>query len=92
MATYAERKQQYKARYRALIEQLGGTCAECGTMENLTIDHKFGCKFKHNMVSSWERVVIYEREAKSGLLRVLCMNCNRIHLPILKEVLDEVPF
>ena len=79
-SNYEARKAKYKARYAALIAQLGGKCENCGTTCDLTIDHwngrNWGCRPETK--SSWHRVVIYEREHNKGLVRCLCCSCNAV--------------
>lgn len=67
----------WKAR-RALIRELGGKCelCPCRDIERLEIDHKFGKTWRSRSISSSSRVCRCRREAKLGLLRVLCKSCN----------------
>ena len=78
LVPYTVRKARYKVRYAALIQRLGGKCENCGAITKLSVDHwdrqDWGCH--HRKKSSWQRVVIYEREEKDGKLRVLCCGCN----------------
>ncbi len=73
----AKRQRAWARRaYDRLIIELGGRCAQCGSVSALTIDHVDGCDFDHNTVEWSHRISIYRREAKEGLLQVLCDKCN----------------
>ena len=60
-----------KARKRLLTE-LGGKCVVCGATERLHIDHIHGKDWIANKHSQGHRLSIYRREAKQGLLQILC--------------------
>ena len=64
-----------------LMEQLGGACAGCGTKTKLEFDHPKGRKWVASKKSRWMRMVLYRREAKQGLIRILCETCNKGNLP-----------
>lgn len=66
-----------KAR-RRLVFELGGRCELCRStvLDDLEIDHKYGRTWTPREVSSSARVSRYRREARLGLLRVLCKSCN----------------
>lgn len=79
--TYAQRKlyftQRYHTRRTAALRQLGGTCAECGTTDELTFDHidtdvrnvyQIGALF---MWGAEERI-----ETELGLCQLLCRSCH----------------
>ncbi len=91
---YEKRKAQYKARYAALIQALGGKCENCKCTEDLTIDHwngrNWGCR--PEALSSWERIVRYEREHAKGLVRCLCRSCNSTLWVKDRETVETVPF
>lgn len=59
-----------------LIQELGGRCASCGARERLEIDHIHGTTWRLASKSRWMRVILYRREARQGLLQVLCRHCN----------------
>lgn len=95
---YPRRKERYRQRYADLIKRLGGKCEKCGSVEDLSVDHRTRQEWgtRHREKSSWHRIVIYEREEKEGKLRVLCGSCNskfweRDHAVNVEEVAD-IPF
>jgi hypothetical protein len=56
---------------------LGGSCAVCGSREDLTIDHEAGRDWKIERVSRHARVTRYLAEYLDGVpLRILCIECN----------------
>lgn len=62
--------------YEKLILELGGRCAQCGSLSGLSVDHieekgYVACKLEWS-----HRISVYRREAKAGLLQVLCVKCN----------------
>ena len=65
-----------------LVEALGGKCANCGTTNDLDIDHIDGKPYLSNSIDQSMRVTRYYREYKSGVrLRVLCGLCNSLLRP-----------
>lgn len=68
-----------RARY-ALIYELGGKCVvpECGEeeYEKLTFDHIDGKDWETTGLSTDQRMTIYRREHKLGLIQVMCQSCN----------------
>lgn len=60
-----------------LVEDLGGKCEECGETSRLQIDHIYKPIWMPRRVGSDMRLIIYRREAKLGLVRLLCVRCNR---------------
>jgi 5-methylcytosine-specific restriction endonuclease McrA len=75
----AKRQREWAKRARIqLIVTLGGECAECGCDDvlELTIDHLFPRRWDLRKVDQSARVCRYRKEAKSGLLQVLCGSCN----------------
>ena len=78
----AKRQREWAKRARlALIEALGAWCRECNSTgaegePPLTIHHINGSPWEHARVETSWRISIYRREAKEGLLTVLCMACN----------------
>lgn len=67
-----------KARLR-LIDDLGGECVRCGETDPalLSFDHIDDTRrhITRNVGFSW-RISIYRKEAKQGLLQLLCVECN----------------
>lgn len=65
-------------RRRELIEELGGKCAHCGEeeYEKLEFDHINGKDWCARGKSTDQRMCRYVKEAKLGLLQVLCKTCN----------------
>jgi hypothetical protein len=97
------------ARRQRLISWLGGRCSYllCGATENLCFDHWLGSTWKVRAKNQRSRIVQIEREARRGLIRLLCKRCNGRHNPkdgrplplvacvpppALPSVEDEVPF
>jgi hypothetical protein len=73
----AKRQRLWAARARlALIVSLGGKCALCASDYDLEIDHPFGRDWKPSRVEYSARISRYRREARAGLVRVLCASCN----------------
>lgn len=71
------RQAKWAVRARAaLVNQLGGCCAVCGSTVDLEIDHIYGRDWSLRKHSSHHRVCIYRREAAKGLLQVLCSKHN----------------
>jgi 5-methylcytosine-specific restriction endonuclease McrA len=71
------RERAKQARWQ-LICDLGGKCVSCGSVEDLEIDHKdprLKMYVTNQLDPSW-RVSMYRREAKYGMLQVLCADCN----------------
>lgn len=68
-----------RARVR-LLEELGGLCERCWEDDKtvLEFDHISGRKsWSARGLSTDQRMGRYRREAKLGLLQVLCACCNR---------------
>jgi hypothetical protein len=60
-----------------LVEKLGGKCVECGSTDDLEIDHMDGRDWEPRALSSTMRAARYWREYEEGVrLRVLCSSCN----------------
>jgi hypothetical protein len=76
---------------QSLIDELGGECSFCGTKFDLEINHIYGRTWKAREKSSWQRIAIYKREAKLGLLNVLCGCCNKQYRPIVKPKTIKLP-
>jgi 5-methylcytosine-specific restriction endonuclease McrA len=60
----------------ALVEELGGVCAQCGATERLELDHIVGRDYAIDKLSSHCRIRRLRDEASRGLLQVLCRSCN----------------
>lgn len=73
-----------------LIQQLGGKCAQCGSVERLEINHIQGTEKDLSRMSPSARVCLYRKEAKQGKLNVLCRACNLRYRP--KKTKTEEPF
>lgn len=64
-----------------LIADLGGQCKQCGSLEDLHLDHLYPSQ---EIISSGNRrqeysrrVIIMRREKEAGILQVLCAKCNQ---------------
>lgn len=60
-----------------LVKDLGGECVFCGKKKTLELDHINGRTWNARDKSRWMRLVIHRREARAGLLQVLCRKCNK---------------
>lgn len=73
-------KEWARRRRYALIYELGGKCAnpECGEeeYEKLEFDHIHGKDWEATGLSTDQRMCRYIKEAKLGLLQVMCHVCN----------------
>lgn len=65
-------------RRHELIEELGGKCALCGESkyEKLEFDHIHGKDWSARGMSTDQRMCRYQKEAKLGLIQILCKDCN----------------
>jgi hypothetical protein len=59
-----------------LLALLGGRCVECGTQSPLHVDHPKGRAYEPRELSSHTRAARYLAEARAGLVRLLCDECN----------------
>lgn len=62
-----------------LLEELGGRCERCWEDDRavLEFDHISGRRsWSASGLSTDQRMIRYRREAKLGLLQVLCKGCN----------------
>ncbi len=64
-----------------LIHDLGGACAECGSTSDLEINHIYGRSWTPRKLTHYRRVLRYVREAREGLINVLCSECNKRYRP-----------
>ena len=62
-----------------LIIQLGNKCVSCGESDTakLELDHCYGRPYTPNKLSYCQRLIRYRNEAKLGLIRLLCADCNK---------------
>jgi 5-methylcytosine-specific restriction endonuclease McrA len=74
-----KKRRQYARRRAALLAKLGGKCALCGSDHGLEFDHIDPATrtWKARGKSRLSLIRRYEHEAAAGLLRVLCLWCNR---------------
>lgn len=72
------RRQRAWARkaYEKLLLQLGGKCKKCGSLSALSIHHPQGRDWILSKREWSARISVYRREARDGLLEVLCASCN----------------
>jgi hypothetical protein len=89
-------RQWAKSRHKGLIASLGGVCENCGSTEDLEVDHPNGRDYKLVAMDQTMRLARYFRELDAGVkLRVLCSSCNKI-LPPKREKsnvpVEEPPF
>ncbi len=61
-----------------LLALLGGKCVRCGTTSFLEFDHPNGRAYHPRRLSHLQRMRRYRRDAKKGLLRLLCKSHNSI--------------
>lgn len=81
MAYQGEAKRKYQrdwmeARRNDWIESQGGCCAECGSVENLEVDHIDPSKKTREPRDIWSRTASV-REAELALCQVLCAECHK---------------
>ena len=69
-------KSRISVRYNWLIIKLGGKCRECGTTENLELDHPNGKTWEAAKLSPQMRIKRYEEDYENGQLDLLCRSCN----------------
>lgn len=69
-------RDEYRVNRELLIEQLGGKCIECGTVERLEFHHIFGRDWNPIKLSRWVRLARVRREAMAGGICLLCRVCN----------------
>lgn len=66
-----------KARQK-LIAELGGSCAQCGTKDNLVFDCIFPTGHDHHSKDTSARMSYYRREHACGNLQLLCAKHNNL--------------
>lgn len=59
-----------------LIELLGGECVECKSAEELEFDHIEKRDWPIHGRNQYARILAYVREARQGLIQLLCKSCN----------------
>jgi 5-methylcytosine-specific restriction endonuclease McrA len=76
-----------------LFELLGGCCAECGDTFQLEINHIYSRSWRPNKLSKYRRNLRYLREAREGLVNLLCKTHNASYrpLPLEAKVLEDDP-
>lgn len=73
----ARQRDWAKRKLAALLELLGGECADCGSPDNLQVDHVDGRAWIVDRVEFSARVSRYWQEFRAGVrLRALCGTCN----------------
>mgnify|MGYP006275723005 CR=1 FL=1 len=69
----------YWRKREALVQDMGGKCAMCGTANGLEFDHIHGITWTAMRVSSHQRIKRYRDEWKAGgILQLLCGPCNKV--------------
>ena len=65
-----------------LLDMLGGVCTECGSDEKLEFNHLY--QHEHNLakLSIDQRMMLYYRESKLGLIDLRCKRCNKRYVPL----------
>lgn len=71
-----------------LFAELGNACEACGALVPLEINHIYKTKtYKSASLGSYQRWLTYRREARLGLVNLLCKECNSRYRP-----LDLIPY
>lgn len=65
-----------------LFEMLGGKCAECGDTFQLEVNHIYARSWKPSKLSKYRRNLRYVREAREGLVNLLCKTHNAVYRPL----------
>lgn len=76
---HAVRVANYRAGRLALVQRLGGVCAQCKRVKNpdlLEFDHLAARTWKANRLGRWQRLEEYKRDASAGKIQLLCRRCN----------------
>lgn len=79
----------YQLKRNELIVQLGARCEICGTEEDLQFDHPYGRDWVARKQNQLHRLRLYARDYAKGNLRLLCGPCNRTHLPLFGDMIEE---
>jgi len=64
-----------------LLLLLGGECEGCGTTENLEFNHLVERTWIAKKLTRYRRMLRYRKEAKLGLINLLCEKCNKKYEP-----------
>ena len=79
-----------RQRYQIARELLGGKCAQCGSTEDLEIDHVNRKKKRYRICDVVSRrLAVLKRELKK--CQLLCSDCHSVKTANERAV-DEVPF
>ena len=65
-----------------LVHYLGGQCAACGATHDLQINHIYVRTWTPRRITHYRRTLRYWREAKAGLVNLLCSDCNSVYKPL----------
>jgi len=76
MAIESRRRRRYYR--RQLIQMLGGKCKKCGSDKKLEPHHTQPRTWSSREKWAMSRLLIYLKEAKLGLVILLCSTCNKI--------------
>jgi len=68
----------YRRRRAHLVKSLGGKCRKCGSARRLELHHVRGRDWVAAQLARHQRIVRYERDARAGLLVLLCARCHRL--------------
>jgi len=69
-------KNRYKERRDSALERLGGCCAECGTKENLEVDHIAPSEKTFNLAKKFSySLEVWEKELAK--CQLLCTTCHK---------------
>lgn len=75
----AMRNRRYMERREALVERLGGCCADCGADDvPLEFDHLTERRWSNRSVGGLQRIRNYEREAARGEIALRCALCHDV--------------
>lgn len=82
MGYTGEQKREYQRnwlsnRRKEWIDSQGGVCAECGSTENLEVDHKDKNTKTHPVATLWSRSK-HIRDAELKKCQVLCEDCHKV--------------
>lgn len=80
-----------------LFAMLGGCCDECGEVCGLEINHIYTPRgYVPRKLGSYQRNLRYLKDAKQGLVNLLCKECNSRYRPKPRpqpaDAPSEVPF
>lgn len=75
-------RENYRRKKLWVFEQLGFSCSECGSINNLTIEHKNGYAEKYckngtrGGRQNLQHAINLIKNGKKDELEILCFNCN----------------